>query len=190
MKKCEWEPCSKPFYNHKLWARFCSELCRRHAFRKARREAVKAELRGTLIACANEGCGAPFTRLRLGQIYCSDRCRKTTGNRNRLQRKVRSDVDVPKAKPKRRSLLCHWCRGAHVSTECPNRAGSAIKLFGTQAPDGSYVPPKGVRVRVIKLPWAMCGDQVAEFLAHRQNRRQRGKAARRATIMRPEAQRA
>lgn len=164
MKKCEWPPCGKSFYSHKLWARFCSELCRRHAFRKARREAVATELRGELTPCANEHCGNPFVRSRLGQIYCSDRCRKTTGNRARLERKKLVCADQPKAKRKRRSLLCHWCRGPHVSTACPNRAGAAVRLFGTQAPDGSYVPPPGVRVRVLEVPYSLRGDELTAIL--------------------------
>jgi hypothetical protein len=71
----------------------------------------------------------------------------------------------PKAHPPRkRRLHCHWCGGGHVSTDCPNRDGSTVKLFGTTDADGNYVPPPGVKVRVLSIPTTVDSDQLTQML--------------------------
>jgi hypothetical protein len=62
-----------------------------------------------------------------------------------------------------RRLHCHWCQGKHVSTACPNRAGNSIKQYGTVV-DGLYVPPKGVKVRVLAIPSTVHGSDLTRIL--------------------------
>jgi hypothetical protein len=62
-----------------------------------------------------------------------------------------------------RKLHCHWCSGGHVSSDCPNRDGKTIRLFGAVV-DGRYVPPPGVKVRIMQLPYDIHGDRLTTIL--------------------------
>ena len=65
-----------------------------------------------------------------------------------------------------RKLACHYCRGRHKSSECPNRdrKTGTVKLYGTTAPDGSYQPPPGVKVRYLVIPPTVHSDSLRRLL--------------------------
>ena len=63
-----------------------------------------------------------------------------------------------------RRLRCHWCRGGHISTACPNRDGKTVKLYGSTGPNGEYIPPPGVRVRHLVIPRTVHSDRLTVIL--------------------------
>jgi hypothetical protein len=64
----------------------------------------------------------------------------------------------------RRRLVCHFCSGRHVSSLCPNRAGTPVKQFGTVDENRQYVPPPGVKVRQLHISSSTHGDTLTELL--------------------------
>jgi hypothetical protein len=119
------------------------------------------------MTCQNDRCGAKFTPHRSWQRFCSERCRLSLHRRlARLKAKAsRPAHPIGQAHPPRkRRLNCHWCRGGHVSTDCPNRSGHSVKLYGTTDADGNYVPPPGVNVRVLSIPTTVHSDALTDIL--------------------------
>lgn len=135
------------------WQRFCSELCRskgRRRERRAERRKVRAPIPPRL--CAQ--CAGEFAPLQPTQKFCGESCR------NRAHIAARKAI----ARPAFRRLKCHFCRGRHVSAACPNRDGEVVKLYGTLGPDREYIPPPGVKVRVLVLPNTVHGDMLKSFI--------------------------
>lgn len=99
-------------------------------------------------------CEREFTATREGNKFCSASCRGKAYRAQGRTAEMRS----------RRGLRCHWCRGHHHSLACPNRAGATIKLYGTMGPNREYVPPPGVKVRVVSIPNTVHGDRIGKLL--------------------------
>lgn len=97
-----------------------------------------------------ENCNKEFQRNSAHQRFCSDPCRYQSGRR----------TNPPKP---RKSLRCKWCRGAHQTNLCPNR-GPAIRQFGTLDQDRNYIPPPGVKVRILSIPRTVDGEQLKAIL--------------------------
>ena len=95
-------------------------------------------------------CGGIMEHPRPGQRFCNESCR----NRNHCARQKAT------ARPRFRRLRCHWCSGKHMTAACPNRTGECVKQFGTLGPNREYVPPPGVKVRVVHAPYNAFADQL------------------------------
>jgi len=146
--------CSAEFEQnpHRPWQRFCSEPCRRRGRRRERRdERRKAKQPIPRRLCAQ--CAGEYQPIQPAQKFCGDSCR------NRAHCAKQKAI----ARPRFRRLKCHFCRGRHVSAACPNRYGESVKLYGTMGPNREYVPPPGVRVRVLVLPNTVHGDMLKDY---------------------------
>lgn len=152
--------CGKHFVPQRKWGKYCSARCGRLSSRQRQRDRQRAASGKPPLPvlpaelprpCAQ--CAATIEKPRRGQQYCNDSCR------NRANCAKQKAI----ARPRFRRLKCHFCRGRHVSAACPNRNGTQIKLYGTLGPNREYIPPPGVRVRVLVLPNTVHGDMLKDY---------------------------
>jgi len=129
------------------YQKFCSTACRRREKgRRARREGRSSPRNDNCLRCGKPMVGKPW-----GAKYCGSECRSI-------------HYRGAKTKTARTRLRCMRCGGRHMGNAC--REGPIERKYGTVV-DGRYVPPEGVRVRVIEAPYAMFGDQLKGYLAKR-----------------------
>ena len=102
------------------------------------------------MKCENGLCGKEFKPHTKDQRFCCKPC----GHQSRRC------TSPPKP---RKHLRCHHCRGLHQTSQCPNR-GESVRQFGTMDQDRNYVPPPGVKVRVLVNPPTINGDQLKAML--------------------------
>ena len=159
---CAHGPCSRRFLvpSGRLNQRYCCQPCRKAAMRlrsRARRRAGMAPgaAPGRTMKCRSPRCGREFRALSSNHAYCSEACRMGTYRRAGLTDEVR-------VRRRGRPARCKWCGGPHVSDAC---SGSevVVKRYGTVV-DGRYVPPPGLRVRVLSIPTTVHGRQLTTIL--------------------------
>lgn len=68
----------------------------------------------------------------------------------------------PKPKVRRRPAMCARCGGKHATDRHKDR--HIVKLYGTVDAERRYVPPPGVAVRVIQIPYNIHGDRLHVIL--------------------------
>jgi len=149
--------CSAEFVPAKSWQQYCSEACRYRQKLKDDRDEHSAKRKEVKeIACPAEGCAKPFLPKNPQQRFCSDRCR------NRAYRAKLAKTVA--AEPLRRTRLrCTICGGRHFHGACRGRRPS-IKLYGTMGPNREYVPPAGVAVRYVQIPYNLDGERLTTIL--------------------------
>lgn len=146
---CPW--CSSEFEpGYHPHQKFCSERCRRGAKRSRNRgrDGLRAP---THLKCENAMCGKEFKRNSPQQKFCSNICRYLSWRR----------TNPPKP---RKHLRCKHCRGRHMTSACPNPTGRVVKQYGTLGPNREYIPPPGVSVRYIQVPYNIYGDRLNQIL--------------------------
>lgn len=150
--------CPKQFKPTRTWNKFCSRDCSRRFVKSTR--VIKHAAARRPIPCGY--CKKFFQPQRKGHRFCSVPCAHRFHKAMGRTPEMRS---VAWKKPTgRRRLKCHWCGGKHVSTLCQNRDGGIVNQFGTLDQDRNYVPPPGVKVRVLSIPIHVHSDTLNRLL--------------------------
>lgn len=120
------------------------------------------------MTCAHQPCSLRFTpKPGRRQRYCCEACRRHA--HRKAQRTARATArravcDVPRPKHVRRKRLeCKWCGMGHRTDLCP-RNRNVVKQYGTVDAQGNYVPPPGVKVRVLEISRTVHSDTLRRVL--------------------------
>ena len=118
------------------------------------------------MTCAYQKCSRSFESKRSWSRYCCPGCRRNAWRQTQREKYAKERAlhpkPPPRVRPKRKRLMCNFCGMAHATDRC-RRVREPVKQFGTVV-NGEYVPPEGVKVRMLQIPRTVHGDTLGRLL--------------------------